>query len=112
MSGPSIGEVRPSQVITTFGPGAVVDLETLSIIVASTASWNEAGATVIREHRLERALGIDKFLGAAPAEGSVFAPWGSVPSFIFPRFHHCPVCKTISELGEGNPPDVVYSEDN
>jgi hypothetical protein len=64
MSGPSIGEVRPSQVITTFGPGSIVDLESLSIIVASTASWRESDAPVIREHRLERALGVERFLAA------------------------------------------------
>lgn len=110
MSGPSIGEVRPSQVITTFGPGSIVDLETLSIIVASIASWNESEATTIREHRLERALGVEKFLGAAPAEGNAFTLQGTVPAFIFPRFHHCPVCKTITEVDIGDPPDAVYDE--
>src|SRR6266481_3950174 len=30
----AIGDVHPSQVITTFGPGAIVDLQTLSFIVA------------------------------------------------------------------------------
>ena len=30
----AIGDVRPSQLITTFGPGAIVDLQTLSVIVA------------------------------------------------------------------------------
>ena len=33
MSKRAIGDVRPSQVITTFGPGAIVDLQTLSVIV-------------------------------------------------------------------------------
>lgn len=108
MSGPCIGEVRPSQVITSFGPGAIVDLQTLSIIVASTASWNEAEAPVIREHRLERALGVAQFLSAPPLRGSAFNPKGTVPAFIFPRFHHCPVCKTISEVGVGDPPDAIY----
>src|SRR5262249_11510671 len=110
MTGPSIGDVRPSQVITTFGPGAIVDLETLSIIVASTESWSEADAPAIREHRLERALGVDKFLGAAPAQGDDFALLGTVPAFIFPRFHHCPVCKTITEVDKGDPPDAQYDE--
>jgi hypothetical protein len=110
MTGPSIGEVRPSQIVTTFGPGAIVDLETLSIIVASTASWNEADSPVIREHRLERALGVDKFLSAAPSEGSAFALRGSVPAFIFPRFHHCPVCKNVAEINHGDPPDAIYDE--
>jgi len=110
MTGPSIGEVRPSQVITTLGPGAIVDLETLSVVVASTASWNEGDSPVIREHRLERALGVDNFLGAAPSEGSAFALRGTIPAFIFPRFHHCPVCRTIAKVDHGNPPDAAYDE--
>lgn len=35
----AIGDVRPSQVITTFGPGAIVGLETLSVIVAGIDRW-------------------------------------------------------------------------
>ena len=35
----AIGDVRPSQVITTFGPGAIVDLQTLSVIVAGIDRW-------------------------------------------------------------------------
>ena len=39
MSTRAIGDVRPSQVITTFGPGAIVDLQTLSVIVAGIDRW-------------------------------------------------------------------------
>ena len=35
----AIGNVRPSQVITTFGPGSIVDLPTLSVIVAGIDHW-------------------------------------------------------------------------
>ena len=35
----AIEDVRPSQIITTFGPGAIVDLQTLSIIVAGIDDW-------------------------------------------------------------------------
>ena len=35
----AIGSVRPSQVITTFGPGAIVDLQMLSVIIAGIDTW-------------------------------------------------------------------------
>ena len=36
------GELRKSQIITTFGPGAVVDLEKFSGIIASADLWERA----------------------------------------------------------------------
>ena len=44
----SIGDVRPSQVITTFGPGAIVDLQTLSIIVGGIDNWYKEEENLIR----------------------------------------------------------------
>ena len=41
MSHKPVGEVRPSQVITTFGPGAIVDLQTLSVVVAGSGAGGE-----------------------------------------------------------------------
>jgi len=96
-----VGDVRPSQVITTFGPGAVVDLQTLSILVAGIDGWPVDDADVIHEPRLERALGVDRFLTPRPSEGSFSNKRGTVPSYIFPRAQLCPVCRTLSILGDG-----------
>ena len=38
-----IGDVRPSQVITTFGPGAMVDLPTRSVLIGGLERWNTRG---------------------------------------------------------------------
>src|SRR5688500_2435563 len=35
----AFGELRPSQIITTFGPGSVVDLRNASVIMAGTDYW-------------------------------------------------------------------------
>ena len=48
----AIGDVRPSQVITTFGPGAIVDLQTLSVIVAGIDRWATDEDLAIYEPRL------------------------------------------------------------
>jgi len=101
MSKRSIGEVRPSQLITTFGPCAIVDLQNLSIIVAGIDNWPIDEECAIHEPRLQHALGVKKFFAAKPVEGSYFNRKGTVPSYIFPRYQVCSVCKTLSKLGEG-----------
>lgn len=98
----AIGDVRPSQVITTFGPGAIVDLQTLSVIVAGIDGWHLDEDLVIHEPRLQRALKVKRFFSAEPASGNYFTKRGTVPTFIFPRYQVCthPECATLSEAGE------------
>lgn len=101
MSTRAIGDVRPSQVITTFGPGAIVDLETLSVIVAGIDRWSTDDDLAIHEPRLERALRVKRFFPAKPSEGSFYNKRGTVPTYLFPRYQVCPVCQTLSAVGEG-----------
>lgn len=98
----AIGDVRPSQVITTFGPGAIVDLQTLSVIVAGIDAWHLDEDLVIHEPRLQRALKVKRFFSAEPASGNYFTKRGTVPTFLFPRYQVCthPECATLSEPGE------------
>ena len=97
----AIGDVRPSQVITTYGPGAIVDLETLSVIVAGIDRWPTDEELAIHEPRLERALRVKRFFPAKPCEGSFYNKRGTVPAYLFPRYQLCPVCRTLSVIGEG-----------
>lgn len=105
----AIGDVRPSQVITTFGPGSIVDLQTLSVIVAGIDGWRLDEDQVIHEPRLQRALKVKRFFSAEPASGNFFTKRGTVPTFLFPRYQVCthPECATLSEPGEGL---VEYNE--
>ena len=101
----AIGNVRPSQVITTFGPGAIVDLQTLSVIVAGIDAWRLDDAEPIHEQRLQRALRVDRFFAPRPTEGGGFqGRRGTVPTYLFPRFQVCPVpsCQTLSEIGDSD----------
>lgn len=102
MSTRAIGDVRPSQVITTFGPGAIVDLETLSVIVAGIDRWPTDEDLAIHEPRLERALRVKRFFPAKPSEGSFYNKRGTVPAYLFPGYQLCPVCRTLSAIGEGH----------
>jgi len=106
----AIEDVRPSQIITTFGPGAIVDLQTLSIIVAGIDDWYLPDAILVREPRLERALGVKKFYSPPPAEGDYPFKQGTVPSYIFPRYQYCPTCRTLSEFKGRSTQDLEYNE--
>ena len=102
MSHKPVGEVRPSQVITTFGPGAIVDLQTLSVVVAGVDGWFKGDDQRIQEPRLERNLGVMCFYSAPPAEGEYQKKPGTLPSYLFPRYQVCSraQCGTLSEPSE------------
>lgn len=50
------GKIRRSQVITTFGPGAMLDLPRHSVLIAGLESWKFSGDEEIREPRLVEKL--------------------------------------------------------
>ena len=97
-----VGDVRPSQVITTYGPGAIVDLQTLSVVVAGVDAWHNSDDQRIQEPRLERNLGVKRFYSAPPALGEFHKRPGTVPAYLFPRFQVCSnaKCGTLSEPSE------------
>ena len=41
-----IGEIRPNQLITTFGPGAIVDAVKDSVTVLDTNYWTSKGKKI------------------------------------------------------------------
>jgi len=102
MNNKPVGDVRPSQVITTFGPGAIVDLQTLSVVVAGVDEWYKGDDQRIQEPRLERNLGVECFYSAPPAEGEYQKRPGTLPSYLFPRYQVCSnaQCGTLSEPSE------------
>lgn len=102
MSNKPVGDVRPSQVITTFGPGAIVDLQTLSVVVAGVDRWAKSDDQRIQEPRLERNLGVECFYSAPPSIGEFKKRPGTLPAYLFPRYQVCsrPKCGTLSEPSE------------
>lgn len=82
------GKLRPSQVITTFGPGAVVDLPEDSVMIAGIDDWPPG--QVISEHRLERALDVAGFRSPAIKKFG-----GDIPCVRFPRTLICSKCGLI-----------------
>jgi hypothetical protein len=89
------GELRPSQVITTFGPGAVVDQRTASTITASLDHWDVRDDQRIDEPRLRAMLHVRSLF--RPRVKSDRGLRG-IPAFVFPRYLVCPRCDLLARF--------------
>ena len=99
---PVFGELRPSQIITTFGPGSVVDLQNVSVVMAGTDFWATGREQEIDEPRLRSMLRVSRFYRPpVRSDGGI----AGVPSFIFPRYLRCPRCR---RLGAHDRTDLFY----
>lgn len=91
------GKLRPSQAVTQFGPGALVDLPTLSMILSSTDSWDLANSARIGEKRLAEKLRVSNF--RSPPYLHYKFGTGGVPARVFPEYLVCPNCRRLGPLG-------------
>ena len=89
------GNLRPSQVVTQFGPGCLVDLPELSMVLAGLDDWNTGTAWKVGEPRLQRALGVSHF--KKPPYLKYREGVGGIPARVFPRFLVCPRCNRLAE---------------
>lgn len=107
--GVRVGELRPSQLLWSFGIGAIVDLPNLSVVVAGTDEWQQANATPVPEARLlagvRRVLGpqVERLLAPPipPPSNAPYNPFSEearvgVPVIPFPRYLRCPICQTLA----------------
>lgn len=87
--------IRLSQLITTYGPGGIVDFEDQPLMVADFNYWTKYN--IIHDERLEKILGVDEFrLYKDDSENNVVG----VPFIRFPRWYYCPICKELKTLDE------------
>ncbi len=77
-----LGELRPNQIITTFGPGAIVDAVKDSVTVLDTNYWQTKGNKII-DGRLASYLGVDCFYMPRSSR------YGDLPVITFPYMHVC-----------------------
>lgn len=110
-----VGEVRPSQLLFTYGVGAIIDLPRLSVIVTGLEDWptNPQYVQPIVEDRLLTAVRYQlptvKKLLAPPVvanNGMPVDPFDSlskigVPVATFPRWMVCPMCRLLAPLKSG-----------
>ena len=85
------GEIRQSQLITTFGPGSMVDLPIYSVLIAGLDDWSQGGDP-ISEPRLSRKLAKVLEVPAIslktppPADDDPTAPSTGITAFQFPEW--------------------------
>jgi hypothetical protein len=108
-----VGEVRPSQVMTTFGIGSIIDLPYLSIMVMGLDDWQTAHAAEVVDERL--LLSVQQSLGQEvkklytpprPPESVAYNPFEDtalvgMPVAPFPRWMLCPHCRLLAPLSSG-----------
>jgi hypothetical protein len=112
MSNIPVGEVRPSQLLWTYGPGALIDLPNISVLTMGLDRWDEARCMPVEEARLLEA--VRRFLGPqverlrmpplkAGEDTDKFDPDAriGVPVRPFPRWLRCVRCGTLSEFDSG-----------
>lgn len=101
-------KVRRSQTVSPFGVGAIYDFEEESFVAMDIYHWKQKGEA-IRLDRLERALGVNKFLMAPVPRSTWDQNPDKVPYMRFPAWLFCPGCKSmvlwkIRDEVEGEPP--------
>ena len=106
-----LGDLRPSQLIYTFGVGALLDLPNTSALILGLDDWDTRQCMEIEEERLLSA--IQNRLGPqvkklylppiAPDDQhrDPTAPAIGVPVAAFPRWQRCPLCDTLATLDSG-----------
>ncbi len=108
-----VGEIRPSQLIFSFGVGSVVDLPHISAIVMGLDDWHTNYAVPVPEERLLAA--IRNRLGPQVEQlrhppmpdpdwdENPFSPEAliGVPIAPFPQWMRCPQCDLLAPLSSG-----------
>ena len=99
-----VGELRPSQLLHTYGVGATVELPELTTLVLGLDEWPRVLGEPISEPRLLAAL--RSFVG--PQLEQLLTPpvvadgeLGGVPVAPFPRWLRCPLCSLLSPVETG-----------
>lgn len=107
-----IGQVRPSQLLWTYGPGALIDMPSLSVVTLGIDRWEKSRCQPIEEARLlaavRRELGPQvESLRVPPFQKSDDIDVWSAEAYIgvpvrpFPRWLRCVKCGLLSEYDLG-----------
>jgi hypothetical protein len=112
MSKNPVGDVRPSQLLWTYGPGALVDLPNLSVVTMGLDRWERDRCRPVQEARLlasvRQVLGgqVESLRVPPIAEREGVDPFSSealigVPVRPFPRWLRCVKCGLLSTYDTG-----------
>ncbi|MFD5915314.1 DrmB family protein [Kitasatospora sp. NPDC058201] len=97
-----LGEIRRSQLVTTYGVGAMIAVENESFMIRGIDSWDTSEAVTVLEPRLARQLGVNEFR-LPPAPDPERAKDG-VRATRFPLMYSCPQCGALDTFRKFNSP--------
>lgn len=102
-----VGSVRQSQLITTFGAGAMVDFVDHTVMISGIDDWSWATQDEYKIHNqnLQNLLGVQYFVRPKLSTKTNMWDKGSadIPATIFPIMLYCPQCKSIVSAGSVTP---------
>lgn len=112
MSKTPVGDIRPSQLLWTYGPGSLIDLPNLSVVTMGIDRWERNRCQPIQEARLlanvRRALGgqVESLRMPPMTEEDNVDPFSAeayvgVPVKPFPRWMRCVKCGLLSPFDTG-----------
>jgi hypothetical protein len=107
-----VGEVRPSQLLWTYGPGALIDLPSLSVVTLGIDRWEASRCQPIEEARLlaavRKELGpqVERLRMPPFQKSEIVDPFSAeayvgVPVRPFPRWLRCVKCGLLSAYDLG-----------
>ena len=85
-----VANARRSQLVSTYGVGALFPAEDQSLMICGLDEWPEDERSTIDEPRLAASLGVTDF--RMPASGR---RRGDVPTVRFPEMHFCVQCRAL-----------------
>lgn len=107
------GELRRSQMLTSYGCGALVDFPRLSGIMAGIDVWPISllpESAKIRERNLELMLGTDFFYQVSSPDND-FDKTFSLPTYRFPAWYYCPECHRLDRYTKISKPTSGNTSD-
>jgi len=97
-----LGAVRRSQLVTTYGVGAMIAVDNESFIVSGLDSWDISEAPEVFEHRLARILKVRSF--RLPPAPDPDRGTDGVRARRFPEMYSCPGCNALKRFRSFNSP--------
>ena len=99
-----IGEIRKSQLISTFGIGSIVDFVKDTTIIGGVDDWDKGDDAEYRHltnENLQALTGAEYFIEPKTSSGSLYSQKNQdIVSYPFPEKLYCPVCKSINDYRE------------
>lgn len=92
----TVADARRSQLVTTYGVGALFPAQDESFMILGLEDWPIFLCPEVSEPRLARSLGVLTF--RLPPSGSSKSQ--DLPVIRFPRIHHCPACHRLGPLNQ------------